>query len=90
MRTRRKVLPFIVAALILAVGAACGTNDASGGLREDNFIIAIKHNADATVYGMHIEYYIAGKPIGGGVTGYANGSPFKKGEYLTKDFRIVG
>lgn len=50
------------------------------------FYIQITNNSDSEIYALHTEYYLNGAPIGGGLTGYADGSNIRKGDIMTREY----
>mgnify|MGYP007111629908 CR=1 FL=1 len=76
-----------MACIVLFSAAACSEKKAGKSTVSGNgFEIQIENECDAKIYGVHYEYYLAQKAVGGGETGYANGSAIPEGDVITLDF----
>lgn len=84
----KKTIIIVSLILILGLITSCHYGNSEISASDNNFIVAVKNNCDMEIYGIHYEYYIAQKPIGGGSVEIANGSPYKKGELMSCEFLV--
>ena len=60
-------------AVLLCLLTACAAADTTKNLAgDDNFYIAVVNDASDDIYGIHYEYYLGDRPIGGGEVLYAD------------------
>lgn len=74
----------IAAALLVLLLCGCAGEKIEA--NENCFLIRFRNNCGCEIYGVHLEYYLADKPIGGGFAGYANGEAIRYDDILTRDF----
>lgn len=74
--------------ILLSLLGLCACNDVGTQIEanESTFLVNFHVDCNEAVYGIHFEYYLDGKPAGGGLVGNADGSALKNGEVLTKEF----
>ena len=92
---KRMVAPVWVVALLCVLAGCAGSSERP--LEElagkDNFVVAVFNQAEIPFYGLHYEYYLAGKPVGGTIVMQLEQDepiPIEKGERLVCDFPAKG
>lgn len=83
---KRKIIAAIFILLSLLGLCACNNDGTQIEANENTFLIDFHIDCDEDVYGIHFEYYLDGVPVGGGLTGNANGSKITARDVLAKDF----
>lgn len=84
--TKSRLVGFLLAVVFLFSLCACAGEKAAIQADENTFFVRFCLDCEAEVFSIHFEYYLDGKPAGGGVVGNADGSALKHGEVLTKEF----
>lgn len=83
---KNRLVGLLLIAVLLLNLCACAGEKAAIQADENTFLVRFSLNGEAEVYALHFEYYLDGKPAGGGLVGNADGSALKAEEVLTKDF----
>lgn len=83
---KNRLIGLLLTAVLLLNLCACAGEKSAIEADENTFLVRFSLNGEAEVFGLHFEYYLDGKPAGGGLVGNADGSALKAEEVLTKDF----
>lgn len=83
---KNRLVGLLLTAVLLLNLCACAGENAVIQADENTFLVRFCLDGDAEIFGLHFEYYLDGKPAGGGLVGNIDGSALTDGEVLTKDF----
>lgn len=83
---KSRLVTFLLAVVLIFSLYACAGEKSTIQADENTFLVHFCLDCEAEIFSIHFEYYLDGKPAGGGLVGNADGSALKYGEMLTKEF----